>query len=232
MNRTNNPWTRFAGRPLVAPSLLSADFMHLADQVDAVVGAGAEILHVDVMDGHFVPNLAISPGVVKSIRRGCDHFLDAHLMVTDPLFFAEPFITAGVDSLTFHVESDSDPREMIAALREAGIGVGITVKPGTGAETVKPYAGDVDLVLVMTVEPGFGGQSFMADQVDKIRAVRDIVGPDVRVEVDGGIDPETAVPCAEAGADTFVAGASVFGADDIPAAVKALARSATPVRMR
>ncbi len=232
MNRTttHNPWARFGRRPLVAPSLLSADFMHLADQIATVTDAGADILHVDVMDGHFVPNLAISPGVVKSIRRGCNHFLDAHLMVTDPLLFAKPFIEAGVDSLTFHVESDSDPRKMIETLRRAGIGVGVTVKPGTGAETVKPYAGDVDLVLVMTVEPGFGGQSFMADQVDKIRAVRDLVGPDVRVEVDGGIDPGTAATCVEAGADTFVAGASVFGAADIPAALKALARSVSSVR--
>jgi len=227
-----NPWARFAGKPLVAPSLLAADFMHLADQIATVIGAGAEILHVDVMDGHFVPNLAISPGVTRSIRRGCGHFLDAHLMVTDPLFFAEPFIKAGVDSITFHVESDSDPRRMIAALRQAGVGVGVTVKPGTSAETVRPYAGEVDLVLVMTVEPGYGGQAFMADQVDKIRAVRDIVGPSVRVEVDGGIDADTVVRCVEAGADTFVAGASVFGADDIPAAVKALKRSIASARAR
>jgi len=230
--REANPWAQFGRRPLIAPSLLSCDFMRLGEQIGIVTDAGAEVLHVDVMDGHFVPNLAISPGVVADVSAGSDRLLDVHLMLTDPLFYADPFIQAGADSITFHVEADSDPAAVIGQLREAGIGVGMVVKPGTSAEPIRPFADEVDMVLIMTVEPGFGGQSFMADQLDKITAVRDMVGPDVRVEVDGGINPETAVRCARAGADTFVAGANVFGADDIAAAFEALRTAVTSVEAR
>jgi len=142
--------------------------------------------------------------------------------VTDPLFFAEPFVQAGADSVTFHIESDSDPLAVIDRLRRLGKGVGVVLKPKTPAAAIAPVAGLVDLVLIMTVEPGFGGQEFMADQLDKIRAVRDMVGPGVRVEVDGGINPETISLCARAGADTFVAGVNVFRAADIAAAYREL----------
>lgn len=220
-----NPWSQFACRSLVAPSLLACDFMRLGEQVRAVESAGAELLHVDVMDGHFVPNLALSPGVVKSVRNGTDRPLDVHLMVTDPLAFVEPFAKAGADSITFHVEADSDPEAVLNRLGELGLGAGVVLKPGTPASSLDPFVGRVDLVLVMTVEPGFGGQSFMDDQLSKIETLRSMFGPDVRLEVDGGINPETAVKCRRVGADTFVAGNDIFGADDIGKAYRALAEA-------
>ena len=187
--------------------------------------AGAQVLHADVMDGHFVPNLAISPGVVSSVRAGTNSLLDVHLMVADPLFFVEPFAQAGADSITFHIEADSDPQDVIDRIRSFGLGVGLVVKPKTPVDAISEYIDQSDLVLIMTVEPGFGGQSFMEDQLEKIRLVRRMGGADLRVEVDGGINPETIVRCAEAGADTFVAGANVFQAADIAGAYNALAEA-------
>ena len=227
--RRVNPWGQFGGAVQVAPSLLSCDFMQLGQQVAAVENAGAAVLHVDVMDGHFVPNLALSPGVVRSVRRGSDRLLDVHLMVTDPLFFAEPFVTAGADSVTFHIESDADPGAVIDRLRELGVGVGVSVKPRTDAGTIASVIDRVDLVLIMTVEPGFGGQEFMLDQLDKIRAVRDMAGDDARVEVDGGINLQTAPLCLQAGVDTFVAGHDIFGSSDIAGAFRSLQATVTAV---
>ena len=225
-----NPWARFAGEPLIAPSLLACDFMRMGEQIAAVTAAGARVLHADVMDGHFVPNLAISPGVVRSVRARTDLLLDVHLMVTNPFGFIESFVEAGADSITFHIESDDDPGEVIDRLRELGIGVGVVLKPGTDVSLIAEVVPQVDLVLVMTVEPGFGGQSFMTDQLDKIRAVRGIAGGGIRVEVDGGVNGETIGLCAKAGADTFVAGVGVFRAPDIAVAFKALGETAAAAR--
>jgi ribulose-phosphate 3-epimerase len=217
-----NPWEQFRGDPLVAPSLLACDFMRMGEQIAEVRRSGARLLHADIMDGHFVPNLALSPGIVRSVRAGSDAFIDVHLMVTDPLFFVEPFLKAGATSITFHVESQSPPQEVIDRLRAASAGVGIVMRPRTPARAIAQWVDQVDLVLIMTVEPGFGGQEFMDDQLEKVRAVRDMAGPAMRVVVDGGINVQTGARCRAAGADTFVAGVNIFGAPDSAEAFREL----------
>ncbi len=207
--------------PLVAPSLLAADFARLGEQIDILADLDIQLLHVDVMDGHFAPNLSMGPAVVKSIRAHTDLPLDVHIMVTDPAYFIERFAEAGADSITFHIEATDEPRRLTDRLRQLGLGVGVTLRPATGVEAIAPIASEVDMVLVMTVEPGYGGQEFMPEMLDKIAAVRDMLGDGPRVEVDGGIDHETAVRCARRGADTFVSGSYILG-DDIAGAVSAL----------
>ena len=195
-----------------------------------MLAAGADVLHVDIMDGHFVPNLSMGPGFVESIRRHTNAPLDVHIMVTDAEGYAERFADAGADSVTFHieacgettVEAEAKARRIIRRLHERGVGAGVTLRPGTGPEIVEPVAGDVDLVLVMTVEPGYGGQAFMDDMLDKITILRGLLREEQRLEVDGGIDARTGRLCAERGADVFVAGSSVFRAADMRAAVREL----------
>jgi len=213
-----------AGTVQIAPSILSADFARLADEIGQVVAAGVRMVHLDVMDGHFVPNITIGPPVVRWIRRCTDAVLDTHLMITDPAKYAERFVEAGSDHITFHVETVDRPAEFVEYLRGLGVTVGVTLNPETPVEAVREVAPLCDMVLVMTVHPGFGGQAFIDEAAQKCIALREWLGPDVRIEVDGGIDATTAPRVVGYGADTLVAGNAIFGQTDRRAAIEAIRR--------
>lgn len=208
---------------IVSPSILSADFANLARELERV--RAAQWIHIDVMDGHFVPNITVGMPVVSCIRRATDSYLDVHLMISDPLRYGPEFAKAGADMVCFHIEADSDPAATIRAVHDAGAHAGVAIKPDTPAETVYPFLEAADMVLLMTVEPGFGGQAFLPDVLPKIRAVRDEAdrrGLDLKIQVDGGVNLETARLCTKAGADVLVAGSYVFGSADPAKAVYAL----------
>lgn len=209
----------------VAPSLLSCDFARIGEEIKRIDKAGADLIHLDVMDGHFVPNLTIGPGIIKAARPFTKLPFDVHLMISHPMRYIDAFADAGADIITFHVESEDDPGETIEKIRSRDILPGIVVKPKTPAEEVFPYLDRVYMVLVMTVEPGFGGQSFMADMMPKVRTIRSEIERRrlaVLIEADGGITDKTAAQCAQAGVDIAVSGTGVFKAADAAQAINAI----------
>jgi len=217
--------TQTGRRVVVAPSLLACDFTRLADEVRKVEDAGADWLHLDVMDGHFVPNLTMGPAVVEAVRRASRLPLDIHLMIDHPQQYVQPFLDAGAHLLTPHVEAEGLRTEgaveqLLAAIRAGGARAGLAIRPQTRADALKPFLGALDLALVMTVEPGFGGQAFMPDVIPKVRQLREWFDGDI--SVDGGINAGTGRLCREAGANILVAGTYLFRSPACPTAVQAL----------
>ncbi len=208
---------------ILSPSILSADFGILAEQIKKAENAGAEWLHIDVMDGHFVPNISFAMPVIKSIRKYTDMFFDVHLMIDKPERYIEEFIKSGADGVTFHIEATEKPRECIELIRKYNKLVGISLNPNTDVSAIEEYLSEVDMVLVMSVEPGYGGQKYITSVNEKIRYLRNKLGEDFKIEVDGGINAYNIDTAINAGANIIVAGTAVFN-DDIEGSVKGLMR--------
>ena len=215
-----------AGTIEVAPSILSADFARLADEIAEVESAGVKMVHLDVMDGHFVPNITIGPVVVAKLRKYSKLVFDTHLMISEPDKYAERFIEAGANHITFHIEVSDKPEKLIDKLHKLGCTAGICLNPETDVKAIEKVAPLCDMVLVMTVHPGFGAQKFIQEAAEKIPHIRRIVGPAIRIEVDGGIDQQTTPIVVSYGADTLVAGNAIFSKPDRVAAINAIRAAA------
>lgn len=214
----------------IAPSILSADFSKLGEDIREVEAGGADYIHVDVMDGHFVPNITLGPPIVKAIRPITGLPLDVHLMISEPAKYVDAFVDAGADYITVHVEADPHIHRTIQMIKNRGVKAGVVLNPGTPAELIKPVLADLDMVLLMTVNPGFGGQAFIPSVVTKIKEIRELadeLNPSLEIEVDGGINSETIAVCAEAGADVFVAGSAIYNQSDRKKAIEDLKAAAS-----
>lgn len=220
-----------AGSPVIAPSMLKCDFSRLHQEVAALDAAGSQVLHWDVMDGHFVPNLSYGPLVFAPLRDQTSQIFDAHLMISNPQKYLDDYLRAGCDCITIHVEAVPDPRELLTQIRKADCVAGLTLNPGTSLDTIEPFLSHCDLVLVMSVQPGFGGQAFQPAALERIRLLKQMADRDTVISVDGGIGPETIGDCAAAGASLFVTGSSVFDTDDYLSAIsemRSIAESRRP----
>src|SRR5262245_58586684 len=208
--------------PLIAPSMLKCDFANLHREVELLESAGARLLHLDVMDGHFVPNLSYGAVVIQSLRQITRLPFDAHLMIADPARYLDDFVDAGCDLLTFHIEAVPEPADLLRRIRRSGRGAGLALNPGTPIEAILPYLDDCDSILVMSVEPGFGGQKFIPGVLEKVRRLAPLVGKNRLLSIDGGLGPTTVAPAATAGASQFVVGSAIFDTSDYREAMENL----------
>ena len=213
-DRINLATTLAANEVLIAPSMLKCDYAHLNRDVALLESAGAKILHWDVMDGHFVPNLSYGAMLIKQLRDCTDLFFDTHLMISEPERYLDSYLDAGSDAITIHIEAVAEPTSLLRTIRQAGVAAGLALNPGTPVEQVMPFVAECDLLLVMSVEPGFGGQKFMPVALEKLKSFKSKLPEQVLLSIDGGIDQQTISAAAEAGANVFVAGSSIFVAED------------------
>lgn len=213
-------------RPVMAPSMLKCDFANLMAEVRALEEAQSQMLHWDVMDGHFVPNLSYGAMVIERVRSQTELFFDAHLMISDPAKYLDDYVKAGCDAITVHIEAVPDPTVILRRIRDAGVKAGLALNPATPVSSVEPYLACCDLVLVMSVNPGFGGQAFMPEVLPKVHQLRQLVSPETWISIDGGIGPKTIAESAAAGTQIFVAGSSIFDQSDYATAMRDMERRA------